>query len=103
MTTFLYTYKFTNDLKRHLRFHFESHPSFMCPASSTAGIEPPTHSHSLIEQVVPVGPDKVPGQRLTQGVPRDGVDHGCGVLLADSLRVQTVLQVPGGQGGQGSS
>jgi len=62
-----------------------------------------TPSHSLVEQIVPVGSHEVPDQGLPQRVGRDAVDHSGGVLFTHFQRVQTVLQIPGKQRGQGSN
>ena len=44
--------------------------------------------------MVPVGSDKVPCQRLTDGVTSNRNNGGGGVLLTDLRWVQTVLQIP---------
>lgn len=50
--------------------------------------------NSLIDYMVPVGSDKVPRQRLTDGVTSNRNNGGGGILLTDLGRVQTVLQIP---------
>ena len=50
--------------------------------------------NSLIEYMVPVGSDKVPCQRLTDGVTSNVSDGKGGILLTDHLGVQTILKVP---------
>lgn len=52
--------------------------------------------HSLAEDVGPPRPDEIPGQGLADHVVGDVDDGGGGVLLADLLRVQGVVQVSGG-------
>lgn len=55
-----------------------------------------TDGHSLLEDVVPPSTDEVPGQGLTGHVVGDVHDGGGGVLLTDTLWVQSEVQVPGG-------
>lgn len=52
--------------------------------------------------MVPVGSDKVPGQRLADGVTSNVNNGDDGILLTDLLWVQTILQIPEthSQGGQ---
>lgn len=49
---------------------------------------------SLIEELLPVDLDEVPGQGFPDDVAGDAADGGGGVLLPDELGVQGVVQVP---------
>lgn len=51
-------------------------------------------SHSLSEDEIPVSPDEVPRQRLTDHVLGNVDDGGGAVLLPDPLCIQSVLQIP---------
>lgn len=51
-------------------------------------------SNSLLEDVRPSSPDKVPRQRLTNHVLGNVDDGGGSVLLPDLFWIQGVLQVP---------
>lgn len=49
----------------------------------------------LLENVAPSRSDKVPGQRHPHDVMGNGLDGGDGILLADLVRVKSVVQVSG--------
>lgn len=49
---------------------------------------------SLVEELLPVDLDKVPGQGFPDDVAGDAAEGGGGVLLPDEVGVQGVLQVP---------
>lgn len=49
----------------------------------------------LLENVAPSCSDKVPGQRHPHDVMGNGLDGGDGILLADLVRVKSVVQVSG--------
>ena len=69
------------------------------PATPALAIGSPTpQSDSLLKELFPVASDKVPSQRLPQGIAGNVDDGGGGILLPDVLRIQSVTQVPAAGG-----
>lgn len=74
---------------------------WITPATPALAIGSSTpQSDSLLKELLPVAPDKVPNQRLPGRIVGNVDDGGGGILPPDVLRIQSVTQVPaaGGKG-----
>lgn len=78
------------------QYHQTKNPTYSTMNTNTCNMFTLTlhRENSPIEYMVPVCSDKVPCQRLTDGVTCNGNNGGGGILLTDLLWVQAILQIP---------